>query len=141
WQTDSRIGKLESESRIAQEIVRDYSNSVCLIYAIVGFHEKKTGARLNFAGIDANGDPVADEKGNPVVTTEGGSRPVNLHVFGSGFLIDNAGRILTNHHVLEPWWHNADAIPVPMDTFTPTVESMWAYFPGYDKPMPLRVVG
>src|ERR1700752_861302 len=30
-QTDSRSGKLETESRIAQEIVRDYSNSGCLI--------------------------------------------------------------------------------------------------------------
>jgi DNA-binding response OmpR family regulator len=140
-QTDSRIGKLESESRIAQEIVRDYSNSVCLIYAIVEFHDRKSGARLNFAGADARGNPVTDDKGNPMVTTEGSGRPVYLHVFGSGFLIDNAGHILTNHHVLQPWWHNAQAIPVPSDTFEPTIESMWAYFPGYGTPMPLHVEG
>jgi len=140
-QTDSRIGKLETESRIAQEIVRDYSNSVCLIYAIVGFHDRKSGARLKFASVDANGNPGADERGNPLVTTDGGSRPVYLHVFGSGFLIDTAGHILTNHHVLEPWWHNAQAIPVPGDTFEPTIESMWAYFPGYEAPLPLRVQG
>ena len=140
-QTDSRIGKLESESRIAQEIVRDYSNSVCLIYAIVEFHDRKSGARLNFAGADAHGNPVTDDKGNPMVTTEGSGRPVYLHVFGSGFLIDNAGHILTNHHVLQPWWHNAQAVPVPSDTFEPTIESMWAYFPGYGTPMPLHVEG
>jgi len=140
-QTDSRIGKLESESRIAQEIVRDYSNSVCLIYAIVGFHDRKSGARLMFAGIDANGNPLVDDKGNVIVTTEGDKRPVYLHVFGSGFLIDAAGHILTNHHVLQPWWHNAQAIPVPSDTFEPTIESIWAYFPGYETPMPLRVRG
>ena len=140
-QTDSRIGKLESESRIAQEIVRDYSNSVCLIYAIVVFHDRKSGARLNFAGIDANGNPVVDAKGNPLVTTEGGGRPVYLHVFGSGFLIDNAGHILTNHHVLQPWWHNAQSIPVPSDTFEPAIESMWAYFPGSETPLPLHVQG
>lgn len=140
-QTDSRIGKLENESRIAQEIVRDYSNSVCLIYVIVGFHDRKSGARLMFAGIDSNGKPLVDEKGNVIVTTEGGSRPVNLHVFGSGFLVDTAGHILTNHHVLQPWWHNAEAIPVPTETFEPTVESMWAFFPGYDTPMSLHVRG
>jgi DNA-binding response OmpR family regulator len=138
-QTDSRIGKLENESRIAQEIVRDYSNSVCLIYSIVGFRDKTSGARLMFAGIDANGNPVADERGNPLVTSEGGSRPVYLHVFGSGFLVDTAGHILTNHHVLEPWWHNA--IPVPSDTFEPTIVSMWAYFPGNEAGMPVRVKG
>src|SRR5262249_50570089 len=59
--------------------------------------------------------------------------------FGSGFLIDTAGHILTNHHVLEPWWHNAAEIPVPSDTFEPTIVSMWAYFPGAEKPLPLRV--
>jgi S1-C subfamily serine protease len=138
-QSASRIGKLENESRIAQEIVRDYSSSVCLIYAIVGFHEKKSGARLMFAGIDANGKPLTDDKGNVIVTTEGGSRPVYLHVFGSGFLIDTAGHILTNHHVLQPWWHNAQAIPVPSDTFEPRIESMWAYFPENEAPLPLHV--
>jgi len=138
-QTDSRIGKLENESRIAQEIVRDYSNSVCLIYAIVGFHERKSGARLKFAGIDANGNPLVDDRGNVIVTTEGGTRPVYLHVFGSGFLVDTAGHILTNHHVLQPWWHNAQAIPVPIDTFEPTIVSMWAYFPGNETPLPVRV--
>jgi S1-C subfamily serine protease len=138
-QTDSRIGKLESESRIAQEIVRDYSNSVCLIYGIVGFRDRKSGARLMFAGVDANGNPLADNKGNVIVTTEGGSRPVHLHVFGSGFLIDTAGHILTNHHVLQPWWHNA--LPVPSETFEPTIESIWAYFPGYETAMPVHVRG
>jgi S1-C subfamily serine protease len=105
------------------------------------FHDRKSGARLNFAGVDANGNPTVDEKGNPLVTTESGGRPVYLHVFGSGFLIDTAGHILTNHHVLEPWWHNAQAIPVPSDTFEPTVESMWAYFPGSETPLLLHVRG
>lgn len=140
-QTDSRIGKLENESRIAQEIVRNYSNSVCLIYVIVGFHDRKSGARLSFAGIDANGNPLADDKGQVIVTTEGGTRPVYLNVFGSGFLIDNAGHILTNHHVLEPWWHNTKEIPVPIEAFEPYVVSMWAFFPGSETPLPLRVRG
>jgi DNA-binding response OmpR family regulator len=140
-QTDSRIGKLESESRIAQEIVRDYSNSVCLIYAIVGFRDKKSGARLNFADTDANGNPATDEKGSVVVTTESTGHPVQIHVFGSGFLIDTSGHILTNHHVLEPWWHNAKAIPPPNDAFEPAMLSLWAYFPGSETPLPMRVQG
>jgi DNA-binding response OmpR family regulator len=140
-ETDSRIGKLENESRIAQEIVRDYSNSVCLIYAILAFHDRQSGALLKFAGIDANGNPVADGKGKPIVTTEGGGPPVHIHVFGTGFLIDTAGHILTNHHVLEPWWHNAQAIPVPSDSFEPAIWSLWAYFPGNETPMRLRVQG
>jgi DNA-binding response OmpR family regulator len=140
-ETNSRIGKLENESRIAQEIVRDYSNSVCLIYAIVGFRDKKNGARLNFADTDANGSPATDEKGNVIVTTESTGHPVQIHVFGSGFLIDNSGHILTNHHVLEPWWHNAKEIAPPNDAFEPAVLSLWAYFPGNETPLPMRVQG
>jgi DNA-binding response OmpR family regulator len=138
-ETNSRIGKLETESRVAQEIVRDYSNSVCLIYAVLGFFEKRSGAQLKFSGTDANGNPVVDGKGNLVVTTEGSGPPVHLHVFGSGFLIDNAGHVLTNHHVLEPWWHNAREIPVPSDAFEPKILSMRAFFPGNDTSMPLHV--
>jgi serine protease Do len=138
-QTDSRIGKLENESRVAEEIVRDYSNSVCLIYAVLGFVDKRSGVPLKFAGIDANGNPVADAKGNPTVTTEGSGPPVHLHIFGSGFLIDSAGHILTNHHVLEPWWHNAAEIPVPSDIFDPVILSMRAYFPGNETPLPLHI--
>jgi DNA-binding response OmpR family regulator len=140
-ETDSRIGKLESESRIAQQIVHDYSDSVCLIYAVVGFYDKKSGAALRFAGADENGDPLLDASGNPVVTTEGTGRSVHEHVFGTGFLVDSAGHILTNHHVLEPWWHNDDLIPVPGDAFEATVLSLHAYFPGNDVAMPVHVEG
>jgi S1-C subfamily serine protease len=138
-QTDSRIGKLESESRVAEQIVRDYSNSVCLIYAVLGFVEKSSGVPLKFAGVDVNGNPLADAKGNPTVTTEGNGPPVHMHVFGSGFLLDSAGHILTNHHVLEPWWHNAAEIPVPSDIFDPVILSMRAYFPGNETPMPVHI--
>jgi S1-C subfamily serine protease len=140
-ETDSRIGRLERESRIAQQIVRDYSNSVCLIFAVLGFYDKKTGAQLRFAGVDEKGDPLVDESGNPVVTTEGNGRSVHAHVFGTGFLVDSAGHILTNHHVLEPWWHNDDLIPVPGDAFEATVLSLHAYFPGSDEALPVRVEG
>ena len=138
-QTDARIGKLENESRIAEKIVRNYSDSVCLIYVVLGFRHRETGAELRFKGIDANGSPLTDAKGNLVVTTGGDGPPVHLDVFGSGFLVDATGHILTNHHVLEPWWHNAREIPVPTDIFEPTIVSMQAYFPGNETPMPMRV--
>jgi S1-C subfamily serine protease len=139
--TNNRIGKLETESRIAQQIVHDYSDSVALIYAVLGFYDKKSGAQLKYAGVDANGDPLTDDKGNPVVTTEGNGRAVHLSVFGTGFLVDSAGHMLTNHHVLEPWWNNEEAMPVSSAQFEPTVLSLQAYFPGMQGPLPVRVEG
>ena len=139
-ETTTRIGKLENESRIAQQIVQDYTNSVCLIHVVLGFHDKQSGAQLKFAGVGANGGPLLDEKGNPIVTTEGDGRPVHLHVFGTGFLVDAAGHILTNHHVLEPWWHNQEEIPIP-DAFEAHLLSLQAYFPGSDQPLTLHTEG
>jgi DNA-binding response OmpR family regulator len=138
-QTDARIGKLENESRVAEEIVQDYSDSVCLIYVVLGFRERESGARLRYKGMDANGSPITDARGEVIVTTGGDGPPLLLHVFGSGFLVDAAGHVLTNHHVLQPWWHNAREIPVPLDTFEPTIVSMEAYFPGSQAPMPMHV--
>ncbi len=138
-QTDARIGKLENESRVAERIVQDYSDSVCLIYVVLGFRHRETGDVLRFKGIDANGNPVTDGSGHLIVTTGGDGPPVHLDVFGSGFLVDAAGHILTNHHVLEPWWHNAREMPVPTDIFEPTILSMQAYFPGNETPMRLHV--
>jgi S1-C subfamily serine protease len=137
----TRVDKLESESRVAQDIVRDYSDSVCLIYAMLGFFDRKTGAQLKFTGTDAHGNPSADSKGNVLVTTTGSGPPVHMHVFGSGFLIDSDGHVLTNHHVLQPWWHNAAAIPVPTATFEPKILTMRAYFPGNEKSMPVHIQG
>ena len=31
---------------------------------------------------------------------------LQIDVFGTGFLVRKDGRIVTNHHVAEPWWHN-----------------------------------
>lgn len=138
-QTDVRIGKLENESSVAERIVQNYSDSVCLIYVVLGFRHRETGAELRFKGVDANGNPVTDGRGHLIVTTGGDGPPVHLDVFGSGFLVDAVGHVLTNHHVLEPWWHNAREMPVPTDTFEPTILSMQAYFPGNQTPMPLHV--
>jgi len=138
-QTDARIGRLESESRVAERIVQDYSDSVCLIYVVLGFRHRQTGAELRFKSMDAKGNPVTDGRGNLMVTTGGNGPPVHLDVFGSGFLVDAAGHILTNRHVLEPWWHNSREIPVPIDTFQPTILSMQAFFPGNETPMSLHV--
>ena len=62
---------------------------------------------------------------------------------GCGFLTDTCGcgHILTNHHVLEPWWHNAGAIRPPNDAFEPTILSLWAYFPGNETPLSMHVQG
>ena len=43
--------------------------------------------------------------------------------------------------MLQPWWHNAAAIPVPTATFEPKILTMRAYFPGSETSLPVHVQG
>ncbi len=102
-----RLTKLEGSSQAAESVIRDYAPSVCLLHVSVAFNEKESGRRLRYGGIDSDGSPLKDSDGNTVYTTEGQAPEVRADFFGSGF-IAGEGKILTNHHVVQPWWQNEE---------------------------------
>jgi DNA-binding response OmpR family regulator len=127
---ESRLQKLESEGRVAQTIIQSYEPSVCLIHVVLGFRDHATGLRLHYAGLSASGEPLADEKNNPLLSLAGSGPEVHLDVFGTGFLVSASGQILTNHHVAEPWWQNDDLKEMFDQGLEPVIAEMTAYFPG-----------
>jgi DNA-binding response OmpR family regulator len=127
---ESRLQKLESEGRVAQTIIQSYEPSVCLIHVVLGFRDHATGLRLHYAGLSASGEPLADEKNNPLLSLTGSGPEVHLDVFGTGFLVSASGQILTNHHVAEPWWKNDDLKEMFDQGLEPVIAEMTAYFPG-----------
>jgi serine protease Do len=64
------------------------------------------------------------------VSLTGSGPEVHMDVFGTGFLVSDSGRILTNHHVAEPWWQNDDLKEMLDQGVEPVVAEMTAYFPG-----------
>jgi S1-C subfamily serine protease len=61
----------------------------------------------------------------------GGSGPhLQIDVFGTGFLVRKDGRLVTNHHVAEPWWNNEELKPLIDHGASAYVLSYAAYFPG-----------
>jgi S1-C subfamily serine protease len=129
-EVESRIQKLESEGKIAQTIIQSYEPSVCLIHVVLGFRDHSTGLRLHYAGVTSSGELTADEHNNPLVSLTGDGPEVDLDVFGTGFLASADGRILTNHHVAEPWWQNDDLQKMVDQGLEPRIVEMTAYFPG-----------
>jgi len=126
--TENRLNRLENESRIAETIVRTYGPSVCLLHVVVAFRDKNSG-RVIRVTTDANGKPEVDDKGMMSLQTEGTGPPLQLDVFGTGFLVGRDGRLLTNHHVAEPWWGNKELKPLLDRGATAFVVSYTAYFP------------
>jgi len=124
-----RLNKLEGSSQEAEVVIRDYAPSVCLLHVSVAFNEKESGRRLRYGGINSDGSPLKDSDGNTVYTTEGRAPEVRADYFGSGF-IAGEGKILTNHHVVQPWWQNEDLSSAVQQGLEPVIAEMTAYFPG-----------
>jgi DNA-binding response OmpR family regulator len=127
---ESRLLKIETDGKLAERIIQAYEPSVCLIHVVLAFRERTTGLRLRYAGVTTTGEPEADEHNNPLVGVTGSGPEVHMDVFGTGFLVSDAGRILTNHHVAEPWWQNDDLKEVLDQGVEPVIVEMTAYFPG-----------
>jgi serine protease Do len=127
--TQNRLDRLENEGRIAETIVRTYGPSVCLLHVVVEFRDKDSGELIRIVG-DATGKPRVDNKGMVSLDTDGTGPPLQLEFFGTGFLVASDGRLLTNHHVAEPWWGDEEMKQILDLGATAFVVSYTAYFPG-----------
>jgi len=135
---ENRLEKIETEGKFAEKIIQSYEPSVCLIHVVLAFREHTTGSRLRYAGVTSSGEPATDEHNNPLVSLTGSGPEVHLDVFGTGFLVSDTGRILTNHHVAEPWWQNDDLKEMVNQGVEPVIAGMTAYFPGIPSGIPVN---
>jgi S1-C subfamily serine protease/CheY-like chemotaxis protein len=137
--TEARLREIQSESSMAERIIRSYAPGVCLIHVVVGYQDPATGQSLRFVGLNADGQPMQDSKGNPLLTLGGTGPDVKVDALGTGFLVAPGGVILTNHHVVEPWWKNQELSPLTRHGLVPKVLAMAAYFPGSPRAFPVKV--
>jgi len=127
--TQHRLKLLESEGKIAETVVDDYGPSVCLLHVVVEFLDKQSGHPIQVA-VDAGGKPLVDGKGM-VQLADGGAGPhLQIDVFGTGFLVKRDGKIITNHHVVEPWWKDEDLKQLLDQGAIAYVLFYEVYFPG-----------
>jgi S1-C subfamily serine protease len=127
--TQGRLNRLESEGKFAETIVKSYGSSVCLLHVVVEFLDRGTGNSIRIA-VDSLGKPVLDDKGMVQLDIAGNGPHLQLDVFGTGFLVRNDGRLLTNHHVAEPWWGNDELKTLIDHGAAAYALSYTAYFPG-----------
>jgi serine protease Do len=129
-ETDARLKHIEDQSDAAQNLIRADVESVCLLHVSVAFRNQQSGQRLRYAGLNQQGDPLQDSQGNPILTLEGRGPEVKLDIFGTGFLVGQGGRLITNRHVAEPWWKNDDLKEITGRGFQAEISEIRAYFPG-----------
>jgi len=137
-ETTSRLKRVETESQSAEEVIRAYAPSVCLIHVSVSFIDRASGRPLRYGAINPDGEPLHDSDGNPVYTLEGRAPEVRADFFGTGFIAGD-GRILTNHHVAQPWWKNDELATVTSQGLNPSIAELTAYFPDTAAGVPVTV--
>ncbi len=128
--TNARLKRVEQEGDAAQSLIPTDVQSVCLLHVSVAFNDIKTGQRLHYVGVNAQGDPIQDSDGNPEYALGGSGPEVKMDVFGTGFLAGAGGRVITNRHVAEPWWKNDDLSSITENGLQAEISSIRAYFPG-----------
>ncbi|HSB60535.1 MAG TPA: trypsin-like peptidase domain-containing protein, partial [Vicinamibacteria bacterium] len=136
-QTRGRLASLESERAVGERIIREYGHGVCLIQGAYAFYDKD--ARPLRYRLE-KGTAVRDDEGNPALDPAGAGSVHVVEYFGTGFLVDRRGLVLTNRHLAEPWWNDRAADALASRGFVPRFTLFRAFFPREAEPFELEVV-
>ncbi len=136
-QTRDRLTNLEGERAAGERVIREYGPGVCLIQGAFAFYDKD--ARPLRYRLE-EGNLVRDDEGNPLLDPTGTGAVHLVEYFGTGFLVERTGLVLTNRHVAEPWWNDGTADALIARGFKPRFTLFRAFFPREAEPFELDVV-
>jgi S1-C subfamily serine protease len=130
--TRARLSALESERTAGQRVIQDYGAGVCLIQASYAFYDEQ-GRPLR----GRSGDGQAAGSGEGPAAADAQAPIHTVDYYGTGFLVDREGRILTNRHVAEPWWNDETADRLAAAGYKPRFVTFRAFFPREEEPFDL----
>ena len=139
-ETNKHLSHIDDEGRMARGIIAAYSPSVCMIHVVVVFRDRISGQRLRLDVEKTAEERKTDPKAEPKFTLGGRGPEIRLDFFGTGFLAASDGRIITNHHVAEPWWENEELSSTEKENLQPLAIEMSAYFPNDPKTYRVKTV-
>jgi S1-C subfamily serine protease len=138
--TAERVAVLEARSDAAGRTIANASRSIVFLQGAYGFEEAATGRPLRFAGLGADGTPLTDGAGNPLVGSGGRGPEVEALFTGTAFVATEDGLLLTNRHVAAPWEYDGAAAAVIAQGFHPVMRRFVGYLPGVEEPFDVSLV-
>ncbi|HUG55118.1 MAG TPA: trypsin-like peptidase domain-containing protein [Vicinamibacteria bacterium] len=133
--TRQRIATLESERAAGEQIIRQYGAGVCLIQGAYAFYDA-SNRPLRYKREAATDAPA---EGTSVLSAEGEGAVHTVEYYGTGFLVQKGGLVLTNRHVAEPWWNDSTADALQREGFEPRFLYFRAFFPLHRDPFDLEM--
>jgi S1-C subfamily serine protease len=109
---------------------------VCLIQGSYGYEDasgRLLRAKVEGEALARNGD------GSAVLSPDGDGPLHTVDYYGTGFLADGGGLILTNRHLAEPWWNDDEAESMQKAGYRPRLISLRVFFPRQPQPFEARL--
>jgi S1-C subfamily serine protease len=131
-----RLGALEGERAVAERVIKEYGPGVCLIQGSYAFYDS-AGRALRYR-LDDKGRNAREPDGSLAVAIDGNGEVHTIDYFGTGFLVDRRGLVLTNRHVAEPWWNDSAAEELASQGFKARFVVFRAFFPKEEEPFELE---
>ncbi|MBI2187007.1 MAG: trypsin-like peptidase domain-containing protein [Acidobacteria bacterium] len=136
---EQRVTRLERQTSDLLARIDTARRSVAMLVVGYSMYEVASGRPLRFASID-DGVPTRDNTGAYPTSVDGTGPVLTSYALGSGFLI-SGGRIVTNHHVVEPWLEKEKASTNSglQPGFEVRQTVLHAYFPDVREPVRLQI--
>jgi hypothetical protein len=135
--THERLKTIETERATAEQVIHRYGAGVCLLQGSYALYN--AGNRPLRYRVDEHGETVRKEDGSPVLDVEGVGAVYTSDFFGTGFLVDRGGLILTNRHLVEPWAGDDAVQEHAREGFSPRFVFFRAFFPRIPAPFEVKV--
>lgn len=134
--TRLRIKTLESERAAGETIIRQYGSGVCLIQGSYAFHDAE-GRPLRVR-LEESGRPAKEADGSTAFSVDAEGPVHTIEYYGTGFLVDRRGIVLTNRHLADPWWNDDEAERLQRDGYRPRMLRLRGFFPQQKEPFDLK---
>lgn len=135
-----RSAELQNQMALSTKVFSEFGRGVGVVAGTYIFVESSTGRPLRYPTSQMNeGEVLQDGESPPQLTPEGDGSVAEFEFAGTGFYVGN-GYLVSNRHVVQPWQKDLSAQSLSASVNgKPKLKNLTIYFPGMEKPLPIKV--